>query len=1657
MNLIEGKISIESEDMEILLLEQIETTVLNEPNVADCAVLIRRTDETESINELVVYFVPQGPVNEPQLYSRLSALLDVAPPPIRCVPLLKLPLAADGSPNYQALAAIPILDDKFIDQSEQILCRQAGIKKAAVVRMRDQAPKEMRYHLDDLVSRTPVSPAQEDQLTTSHYSTFDSEQGLEPASVFGGDLDNREKLATMNLLDLMREAVEACGNQKVRFFLANGELLEWNYAELWSRAERIHAGLMNLNLQPGDKVVFQMQGNPNILSAFWACQMAGLVPVIVEVPTNYETGNQGLERLLGLLQLLKNPLVITDQAIASIITEVHRARFAQDLQTASIEELKTHEAKSPAHKPNPDDIAFFNLSSGSTGTPKCIMLSHRNILARAFGTNQLCGFSNTDVILNWLPFDHIGSISDWHLRCLVLRCELIYVDKEYVIANPINWLNLIDRFRVTHSWSPNFAFSLINKQLELSKAPSWDLSCVKCLLTAGEAVSDNSVQQFISELKKFRLSPYAVQPAFGMAELGSGVSYFVPSEINPLRFHTLRKPSMGKPIERVEDDHPDASRFADLGPPIPGVSFRIVDNEGNLLPLESVGRLEISGDVVFHGYYENPSANASAFPEKGWFNTGDLGFLAQGNLVLTGREKETIIIKGANYYCHEIEETVMQIEGVEPSFTAACGVRRSGDREEKLAIFFAATPAFDGENLIPAIRSQVTNRYGISPSYVIPLKKHQIVKTTIGKIQRTRLKESLENGEFNDVIRKVDLILGNSNTVPAWFYRPIWIQKQAPVFEQRSKKGAVLILMDQSGLGEALAHQFHPQKRTCILVAPGSHFERKNEHSFTINSRSKEDFLKLFQELEAKHIAIDQIVSLIDYQSNHDLYNRAPGSETEDLSNLDAFLQLTQSILQLKSDKPIKSILWVTSDSQCVTPGDLGIASKAMMTGFTKSFHLEHPMVECKYIDLSTGNHSYNHRLLYEEMGAFSKEEIVAFRDGRRYVSRLENIDLIHSNWPSFELKNGGLYLITGGLGGLGYELARLLGRAYRAKLLILGRSPIEPGSDRPADSSDSSSDRRLKRLQTLIDEGIDCSYIQADVCDQQVVHELVSQAESRIQQSLDGIFHLAGIAHQIPVDQENVTGFAQLAAPKMQGSRVLGELIKARKGAFLIGFSSVNARFGGSNTAAYSAANNFLEAYCRQLSLMGFPSAYYAWSLWDGMGMSQDSSTNAIAEAKGFRAISVHQGLSSLSAALNSGVTEALIGLDANKTAIQIQLADTNYEQDSLLAFVEADITARESIPKSFPLQDRFGSAVQCRLEQIESLPLEASGEVDKNRLIALVSDQHQKKTKPTDEIESKLLGLWQELLQVQNIGTHDNFFELGGDSLLVVQLVALISKAFQTQMPASTVFHAPTIQKLAEVLREESTTPELFSIVPIRAGGSKQPLFIVQSDSWELVRYLDPEHPVYGLNYGVGAKTVEERLELPDRVEDLAAHYIREIKTIQPSGPYFLIGHSNAGLVTYEIAQQLLAGGEKLGLVGLIDTWHLPDRAGAPTSSMWDKMEKFTKLPLNEKLSYVQRIVRGRTRQLKLKFLTDQAEIPLWIRSMGMDKSYIPQPYPGQLAYFKCIKHSKLEPLGKDEEVWARLAQGGIQLHPIDCHHDEVLLEPHVELLAEQIKKYL
>ena len=586
-----------------------------------------------------------------------------------------------------------------------------AIEKVAVV-VQQKTPHLPPLHLSDLLPSEQITVPENGatpvvEKSSPHIQLKTNSTSQKPAISEGEPLQWPANAPT-TLVQALQQAAQQHADTSLIYIQPDGEVITQTYSQLWVEAQKILGGLRQLGLKPQDKVIFQLEANQDFISAFWGCVLGGFVPVPVSIPPSYDQSHSTLTKLENTWQMLGQPLVLTDRKLVSSVRGWSQRMNLGKFELQTLDQLRSGEPDSNWHNSQPEDVAILLLTSGSTGMPKAVMQSHRSLLSRSAATAQINNFTERDISLNWFPLDHVGGIVMFHLRDIYLGCEQIHAPTQTILQAPTRWLDLISQYRVTITWAPNFAYGLIIDQLEqLDKMAGemphlkWDLSSLKFILNAGEAIVTKTARNFLELLATYQLPSQAMHPAWGMSETSSAVTFS---------------------NDFLLDSTEDSQKFVEVGSPIPDFAIRIVDNQNQIVSEETIGRVQVKGASVTSGYYQNSVANQEAFTADGWFNTGDLGFLQDGRLTITGRQKDVIIINGLNYYSHEIEAAVEELSGIEVSYTATCAVREAQSNTDKLAIFFNTELTEDLEllKLLKALREQVVNRLGLNPDYLIP-------------------------------------------------------------------------------------------------------------------------------------------------------------------------------------------------------------------------------------------------------------------------------------------------------------------------------------------------------------------------------------------------------------------------------------------------------------------------------------------------------------------------------------------------------------------------------------------------------------------------------------------------------------------------------------------------------------------------------------------------------------------------------------------------------------------------------------------------------------------------------------------------------------------------------------------------------------------------
>jgi aspartate racemase len=422
------------------------------------------------------------------------------------------------------------------------------------------------------------------------------------------------------------------------------------------------------------------------------------------------------------------------------------------------------------------------------------------------------------------------------------------------------------------------------------------------------------------------------------------------------------------------------------------------------------------------------------------------------------------------------------------------------------------------------------------------------------------------------------------------------------------------------------------------------------------------------------------------------------------------------------------------------------------------------------------------------------------------------------------------------------------------------------------------------------------------------------------------------------------------------------------------------------------------------------------------------------------------------------------------------------------LAAFVvrHAGVTGGTGVLEEF-LRSRLPEhMVPSTITAIDRLPLTPNGKVDHAALVALAvpdsqEDRQRPFVAPRDAVEQQLVALWEALLGRQHIGIRDNFFELGGHSLLAARLFARIEKTFGRELPLAVLFQSATIEDLAAVIRQESKHEQWASIVPIRSQGSKPPLFCVHGVGGnvltyrEVVAHLPPDQPVFGLQ----SRGLDGKQSIFTRIEDMAAHYIREIKTVQPHGPYSLSGMSFGGVVAFEMAQQLTAAGEVVQILAIFDTMapQLPASHTNAALAQRTQQEYLARVRFHlesvlvkrERLAYVRKKVRTVRRRLGNRVwyaIYDVYQrlgypIPAVLQRVTQANlyalsRYTPRVYSGPIDLFAASERA-IEIFGDGDLGWHRLTSDRVNLFRVPGDHLTMLSAGNAVALAGLLTKRL
>ena len=596
-----------------------------------------------------------------------------------------------------------------------------------------------------------------------------------------------------------------------------------------------------------------------------------------------------------------------------------------------------------------------------------------------------------------------------------------------------------------------------------------------------------------------------------------------------------------------------------------------------------------------------------------------------------------------------------------------------------------------------------------------------------------------------------------------WFYEPSWKRLSLPSNHRQAIQSPVLVFVDESSLGAELIKQLESKTSEIIKVKVGEKFAKPDSNFYSINPNNPSDYQSLIQTLQVQKLTPQTIVHLWNVTENKGTELTRESIEATQNLGFYSLLYLSQALGQQNLDSEIEMVV-VSNELQNVTGEEIICPEKATLIGVVRVIPQEFSQFHCRSVDIvlplsgSQGEEKVIAQIL-KELERKSEDKIIAYRGNSRWVETFEPVRLEKPSQEKLPFKQGGVYLITGGLGGIGLVFAEHLAKTRQAKLILIGRSALPERSaweqwltDHREEDPTSQKMRKVQDLEAL---GAEVLVLRADVAQREQMAEAISLAQKQFGQ-INGVIHSAGIINReafVEIGQMSKSTCEKHFGSKVLGTAILSELLPKKNLDFCLLMSSISSILGGLGYVAYSAANKFMDAWVQKQNKNSFfPWLSINWDAWK-VGLSGENVKNTSMD-----------GLSILPQEGVDALTRLLSNKEFNQTVVST-----------------GDLQGR--INKWVKLQ---AIEIEDKKEKSERPELSQAYEA------------------PQSPIEKTTAQVWEQVLGIENIGVNDNLFELGGDSITAIILVNKLQKELDCFLNVSALLEAPTIKQFATYFGE-------------------------------------------------------------------------------------------------------------------------------------------------------------------------------------------------------------------------------------------------------------
>jgi fatty-acyl-CoA synthase len=506
-----------------------------------------------------------------------------------------------------------------------------------------------------------------------------------------------------------------------------------SWAEIAARAARVAGGLAALGVAPGERVALVYPTGPEFFDAFFGALFAGAVPVPLYPPVRLARLAEYQARTAGMLRAAGAVALLADARLRPLVGEAVAAA-SPALGARTLAELPA--AGELAREGAAEELGLVQFSSGTTVEPKPVALTHRALLAQVAALNSFWpgALERHDSGVSWLPLYHDMGLIGAVLPALALPAVTTLLPPERFVARPALWLRALSRHRATISVAPNFAYALATERIRDEELDGCDLSAWRVALCGAEVVSAATLRAFAARFARWGFRAEALTPVYGLSEAALAVTF---GELErPFKSVRIDRAALAGEARAVPAA--DGVELVAVGRPLPGFAIELRDGDGRSVAPGRIGRLFVRGPSLFREYLGLPGPSAAALRD-GWLDTGDLGFEHDGELVLTGRAKDLLIVRGANHPPEEVERAVDAVPGVRRGCAVAVSERDDTSATERVLLFVEhrrGAPSGDLGRLAARCREAVTGATGLAVDEVHVLAPGALPRTSSGKLRR---------------------------------------------------------------------------------------------------------------------------------------------------------------------------------------------------------------------------------------------------------------------------------------------------------------------------------------------------------------------------------------------------------------------------------------------------------------------------------------------------------------------------------------------------------------------------------------------------------------------------------------------------------------------------------------------------------------------------------------------------------------------------------------------------------------------------------------------------------------------------------------------------------------------------------------------------------